>query len=230
MLKPTAIQHDGDHHSGAALAPRLSRRQILWGAAGLAGMSQAFGEEALRHETAEDALGPFYPLTLPKDQDFDLSLVAGHKARAQGQLLYVSGRVVNPRGEPIPNAVLEVWQANAAGRYAHPGDTSAAPLDPNFQGYARIRSGADGSYLLKTIMPGPYGPRTRHIHFDVRGKASRLITQMYFEGEAKNETDILLKMQEPEDRKTLISRPGTPSGKQERDAMVVSWDIVLAFG
>lgn len=226
MLTPTATQHDGDSHP----TPHLSRRQLLWGAAGLAGVPSAFGQEALRRETAEDALGPFYPLSLPKDQDFDLGLIAGHKARALGQLLYVSGRVVNPRGEPIANALLEVWQANAAGRYTHPGDTSKAPLDPNFQGYARIRSGPDGSYRLNTIQPGLYGPRTRHIHFDVRGRASRLVTQMYFEGEAANETDPLLKLQEPEDRKTLISRPGTPAATQERDALVVSWDIVLAFG
>lgn len=228
MLTPTAIQHDGHHH--VIGAPRLSRRQLLWGAAGLVATTQAFGDDALRLETGEDALGPFYPLTLPKDQDFDLSLIAGHKTRALGQLLYVSGRVVNPRGEPIPNAVLEIWQANAAGRYTHPGDTSDAPLDPNFQGYARIRSGPDGSYLIKTIQPGNYGPRTRHIHFDVRGKATRLVTQMYFEGEPKNEIDPLLKMQRPEYRKTLFSRPGTPTATQERDAMAVSWDIVLAFG
>lgn len=228
MLTPTAIQHDGDHH--AIRLPRLSRRQLLWGAAGLIGASAAWGEDAPRHETAEDALGPFYPLSLPKDQDFDLSLIAGHKTRALGQLLYVSGRVVNLRGEPIANAVLEIWQANAAGRYTHPGDTSAAPLDPHFQGYARIRSGPDGGYLIKTIQPGLYGPRTRHIHFDVRGRATRLVTQMYFEGEPKNESDPLLKMQAPEDRKTLISRPGTPTARQERDALAVSWDIVLAFG
>jgi protocatechuate 3,4-dioxygenase, beta subunit len=227
MLTPTAIQHDGHHHP--IWVPRLSRRQLFWGAAGLVGMSQALGEE-VRRETAEDALGPFYPLSLPKDQDFDLSLIAGHKTRARGQLLYVSGRVVDTHGAPIANAVLEIWQANAAGRYMHPGDTSDAPLDPNFQGYARIRSGPDGSYLIKTIQPGNYGPRTRHIHFDVRGKATRLITQMYFEGEPKNESDPLLKMQGPEDRKTLMSRPGTPTAKQERDAMAVSWDIVLAFG
>ncbi|HEY8880826.1 MAG TPA: intradiol ring-cleavage dioxygenase [Roseateles sp.] len=228
MLTPTAFQHDGDHH--AAPSPRLSRRQVLWGVAGLVGASPAIGEDALRRETAEDALGPFYPLSLPKDQDFDLSLIAGHKTRALGQLLYVSGRVLNPRGEPVPYAVLEIWQANAAGRYTHPGDTSDAPLDPNFQGYARIRSGPDGSYLIKTIQPGNYGPRTRHIHFDVRGKATRLVTQMYFEGEPKNEVDPLLKMQAPEDRKTLFSRPGTPTARQERDALAVSWDIVLAFG
>lgn len=228
MRMPTVPQQD--HHPHPALAPRLSRRRVLLGAAGLAGVSSAFGDEALRHETAEDALGPFYPLTLPQDRDFDLTRIAGHKARALGPLLYVSGRVVNPRGEPIPNAVLEVWQANAAGRYAHPGDTSTSPLDPNFQGYARIRSGADGGYLLKTILPGAYGPRTRHIHFDVRGKASRLVTQMYFEGEARNETDPLLKMQSAEDRQTLISRPGTPTAQQESGALAVSWDIVLAFG
>ena len=234
MLTPTTLQLDGPHHrhlaAPSSAGPGLSRRRILCGATALAGMPQALAGEPLRHVTAEDALGPFYPLRLPRDQDFDLSLVAGHKARALGQLLYVGGRVVNPRGEPIANAVLEVWQANAAGRYAHPGDNGSAPLDPDVQGYARIRSGADGRYQLKTIQPGIYGDRTRHIHFDVRGSATRLVTQMYFEGEAMNETDPLLKLQQPEDRKTLIARPGAPSGRQERDALVVTWDIVLAFG
>jgi protocatechuate 3,4-dioxygenase beta subunit len=138
--------------------------------------------------------------------------------------------MLNTRGEPVADAVLEIWQANAAGRYAHPGDDNKAPLDPNFQGYARIRTGADGSYRFKTVNPGPYAGRTRHIHFDVKGRNTRLVTQMYFEGDPLNEKDGLLKRRSAESRKTLISRPVTPTGTQERDALVVTWDIVLASG
>jgi protocatechuate 3,4-dioxygenase beta subunit len=226
MLQPTASQTDADHHS-----PLLTRRQLVAASAALAALPQlAHAEAAKLSETAEDALGPFYPLSLPADRDFDLTRMTGHKQHALGPLLYVSGRLLTPRGEPIANAQIEVWQANAAGRYTHPGDTSAAPLDPDFQGYARIRSAADGSYRLKTILPGAYGQRTRHIHFDLRGRQTRLVTQMYFEGEARNETDPLLKLQTPEDRKTLISRPASPSAAMERDALAVQWDIVLAFG
>ena len=239
MLTPTAAEEVSGHPRAAHIpqVAAVTRRGMLTasmamaGAALAGGIAPAFGQKPLLRETAEDALGPFFPLTVPADHDFDLTVISGKKGRALGPLLYVSGRVVNTRGEPLANALLEVWQANAAGRYAHAGDnTNKSPLDPNFQGYARIRTGADGSYHLKTVNPGAYEDRTRHIHFDVRGKNTRLITQMYFEGEPLNDTDPLLKAQKPDDRKTLISRPGTPAGKQERDALVVAWDIVLAFG
>lgn len=227
MLRPTAVQLDHHLHDPE---PGHSRRAWLRGAAGLLLASPVLADLAALRATAEDAMGPFYPLALPSDQDHDLTQLRGHSQRAAGRLLHVSGRVMTPRGEPIANATMDVWQANAAGRYSHPGDTSGAPLDPHFQGFARLRTGSDGSYRFKTVQPGLYGPRTRHIHFDVRGRATRLITQMYFEGEAANDTDILLRQQLPDDRKTLIARPGTPSATQERDALVVQWDIVLAFG
>lgn len=195
----------------------------------LAVAGHAHAAEKLR-ATAEDALGPFYPLSQPLDTDADLTRIAGRSQSAQGQLLYVSGRILTPDGKPLPKASIEIWQANAQGRYTHPGDDSAAPLDPNFQGYARLQSAADGSYRFKTILPGLYEGRTRHIHFDLRGRQTRLVTQMYFEGEPRNEVDPLLKMQSPEDRRTLISKPTSPSGTQERDALAVTWDIVLAFG
>lgn len=231
MLKPTAPQADLHDH-GPAPGTGLSRRLLL--STGLMGLTLAApvrAEEAGKlRETAEDYTGPFYPLQLPADRDQDLTRVAGRAQRALGQILYVSGRVLTPRGEPVAQAQLDIWQANAVGRYAHPGDTSAAPLDPGFQGFARLRSRADGSYAFKTVLPGLYEGRTRHIHFELRGRRSRLVTQMYFEGEPRNESDPLLKVQTPEDRRTLISHPGAPSGMQERDARVVSWDIVLAFG
>ena len=90
-------------------------------------------------------------------------------------------------GTPQANARLEIWQANAVGRYAHPGDTRAdAPLDPNFQGYADVRADADGRFRILTVRPGLYPvdglfQRSPHVHFDIRGRQRRLITQMYFD-------------------------------------------------
>ena len=238
MLLPTASEEESghDHSISSMQAAGVTRRGMLRasmaiaGAALSSGIAPAFGQKALLRRTAEDALGPFYPLTVPADQDADLTIIAGKEARARGQLLYVSGRVVNTSGEPMADAVLEIWQANAVGRYAHPGDDSKAALDPNFQGYAKIKSAADGSYRFKTINPGAYDTRTRHIHFDVKGRNTRLITQMYFEGEPLNDNDPLLKVRSAEAKKTLISRTVAPTGTQERDALVVAWDIVLAYG
>ena len=242
MLTPTATEDDFGHDHFelvAALArPRvrnITRRRVLsasvaMAGAALAGIAPVFGQQGPLRQTVEDALGPFYPLTVPADHDFDLTQVAGKDGRAKGQLLYVSGRVLNTKGEPVADAVIEIWQANAVGRYDHPGDDNKNPLDLNFQGYARIRTGADGSYQLKTIKPGEYGSRTPHIHFDVKGKNTRVVTQMYFEGEAKNATDGLLSRRSPASKKTLISSYGKPAGQQEKDALVALWDVVLADG
>ncbi len=84
----------------------------------------------------------------------DLTHVPGGNGRANGQLLSVSGRVLTTAGAPVPGVRMEIWQANAAGRYAHPDDTNPAPLDPNFLGYTVLTTGADGSYHFATIKPG----------------------------------------------------------------------------
>jgi len=86
--------------------------------------------------------GPFYPPRKPEDSDADLTQIRGHTGRAAGQVIDVSGRVLSADGKPIAGATIEIWQANQAGRYAHPNDTNAAPLDPHFQGYALLRTGS----------------------------------------------------------------------------------------
>jgi protocatechuate 3,4-dioxygenase beta subunit len=237
MLTPTAqqVELDDHHHQTVYSSVLWSRRSLIGGSLALAGAAMVgatptWAADPLLRPTDTDDIGPFYPQSLTASEDFDLTRMKGRKRSATGELLYVSGRVLNIKGEPVSNAVLEVWQANAAGRYAHPGDDSKSPLDPNFQGFARIRSGKDGGFRLKTIYPGSYGDRTRHIHFDVRGQRSRLITQMYFEGEPRNDSDALLKAHSDEDRKTLIARRGSPTGNQESNAVVAEWNVVLAFG
>ncbi len=111
---------------------------------------------------------------------------------AIGPRIIVHGRVVDENGRAVPGALVEVWQANAGGRYRHQNESYIAPLDPNFGGCGRVVTGADGSYAFQSVQPGPYpwpnGPndwRPAHIHFSIFGEAflQRLITQMYFEGD-----------------------------------------------
>ncbi len=243
MLKPTAtVEHDHQHHRAATLAScgGVSRRSMLTASAALAGAGLAsvatfaFGQQPPNLPTSDQIRGPFYPPRLPVDQDADLTVIAGRSASALGQVVYLSGRVIDMRGKPVANAEIEIWQANAAGRYTHPADRNPAALDSNFEGYAKIRAGADGRYSLKTVKPGAYPTplagwtRPPHIHFDIAGRASRLTTQMYFEGEALNDTDPLL--QQIWLKETLIARRGEPAGGQEAGAVAMAWDIVLIAG
>jgi len=242
MLNPTATIEDNHlHFEGAAAHPgtgwtrrgMLAASAAIIGAEWAGGMRLASGQQPALRSTNEQVLGPFYPVSLPADQDADLTIIAGRDARALGQLLYVSGRVTNLRGEPVVDAELDIWQANAAGRYNHPADQNPKPIDPNFQGYAKIRTGADGSYRIKTVKPGAYPvnsdwTRPPHIHFDVKGRTSRLVTQMYLEGEPLNDKDKFL--QGASRKEGLIAKYVPPSGQQESDALVGVWNVVLISG
>jgi len=123
---------------------------------------------------------------------FDADLTRQHGGEPLGERLVVHGRVLDGDGHPVPDTLVEVWQANAAGRYRHGGDRHPAPLDPNFTGLGRCLTGADGSYRFVTIKPGAYPWRNHdnawrpaHIHFSLFGRAfvQRLVTQMYFPGD-----------------------------------------------
>ena len=128
---------------------------------------------------------------------------------------------------------LEIWQANAAGKYTHPHDRNKAPLDPNFDGYATVVTDGEGRYRFKTVKPGAYPVvagyvRPPHIPFDITGRVNRLITQMYFAGEALNDKDPLLQRSWAKD--SLIARVLPPTKDEEPEALVVVWDIVLIQG
>ena len=125
--------------------------------------------------------------------------------------MIISGQVRNlDCSELIPNAIIDLWQANAAGRYRHPHDTNPAPLDPNFQGWAVVPSGVKGAFRFKTIFPGTYPAakgwtRPPHIHFKVSKKGYvELITQMYFPGEALNDKDLLLQRKGKQDQELMV--------------------------
>ena len=128
--------------------------------------------------------GPFYPISA-EEKDNDLTRVAGRTSRATGEIIRISGHVLDGTCNPIAGSSLEIWQANSAGRYFHPQDTSESrPLDPNFQGYARIQTDNSGRYSFVSIRPGSYKVTKRwvrppHIHFRVKRPEGRsLTTQM----------------------------------------------------
>ena len=143
--------------------------------------------------TPTQTRGPFYPLALPLDRDNDLVTVAG-QGLAKGEIVNVAGQVLDTQGQPVPGALVEIWQCDVFGRYHHPGDRRNVPLDPNFQGYGQYTTGTDGGYRFRTIKPVPYPGRTPHIHFQVSGSGiTTLVTQMYLADVPENDKDFIYK-------------------------------------
>lgn len=178
--------------------------------------------------TPPQILGPFYPFMHTPTDSGDLT--GGGKAA--GTVLYLSGRVLNKKGEPVVGARVEIWQANCHGRYAHPNDDTGEPLDPNFNGFAVTQTDAQGRYTFKTVRPKAYRVtadrwRPAHIHFNVIGKTEQLVTQMYFKGEEWNDKDSWLNSAARKD--ALITDPKPIAGK-EPGALAVEFDIILMKG
>lgn len=204
---------------------QLTRRAFA--AAGLAAAGLAVTGRGLAKElplTAESPMGPFFPLDMPADSDADMTWIKGHSTRATGTVIELRGRVLDMRGNPIAGSRIDLWQANAAGRYAHPSDIAKAPLDPHFQGYASIVSDAQGDWRIVTVKPGgydsPIGHRPPHIHFDVRGKSHRNVAQLYFPEDAEgNARDQLYK--------ALGAGAGTSLARRDAPSGNYHWDIVL---
>lgn len=206
-------------------APTLSpmRRTLLAGSAALMAMP-AFIREARAQGrlavTPSQTEGPFYPVTIPKDDDFDL-LKHGERRYAKGQAAWVGGRVLNPDGQPLKGGVIEIWQCDVDGHYDHPRDRGG--IDPDFQGFGRATLAADGSFRFRTIRPAPYPGRTPHIHTKIKlGRNELLTTQLYVEGEAGNARDGLWRRLPAAGREAL-TRPWVagPDGLQAEYTLVV---------
>ena len=179
--------------------------------------------------TPPQILGPFYPFMHTPTDSGDLT----GGGQAKGAILYLSGRVLAADGSPVAGAKVEIWQANAAGRYAHPNDDNlAAPIDEKFHGFAVTTTDSQGRYEFKTVRPAAYPAapgrwRPAHIHFSVTAKYEQLVTQMYFKGGEYNETDSWLNRASRKD--LLITDPKPVQGK-EPGAQAVTFDIVLTRG
>lgn len=194
--------------------------------------SQVLPGETLLPRTSDQILGPFFPLSTPS-KGGDLTKVAGRSGQAQGQVLHVTGRVLDRTGQPVRNGRINIWQANSFGRYTHPNDNNPAPLDPSFEGFAVVDTDDEGRYSLKTIKPGAYptGPtsiRPSHIHFEVFGKRERLITQLYFTGDPHHDKDRWLQSSRMPETIVMPMRDAQP-GMDPASKLVV-FDIVLMHG
>ena len=193
-----------------------TRRGVLLGAAGLA-VSTGAGAAVL---TPSQTAGPFYPEKLPSDSDMDLTVFAGGKA--QGDVIEVAGRVFSEKGQPLPDTIVEIWQANSFGRYHHSGDDSPQPRDPHFQGFGKVKADKDGAYRFRTVLPGLYPGRTRHIHYRlVKGGKTALVTQMYFpDDEAENARDGLYRWLGSETAHSAATARKSASGRLEFDIVL----------
>lgn len=214
---------------------KFSRRELLHmsvGVAGLAFTGSVLGQT--RVLTPEIQMGPFYPMVKPLDKDADLTMLTGHKKRAEGEIVEVVGKVLNGNGDPVKNARIEVWQANTHGRYSHGADTNTAPLDPNFQGFAVVSTDAMGRYRFRTVKPGAYPvspawKRPPHIHLDVFGKTDRLVTQMFFPDDPLNDKDAIF-LALGNGKAAAVASVMAPTPDIEKGATLLTWDIVLNKG
>ena len=168
--------------------------------------------------------------------DNDLILNFARNGEPIGERIIVHGRVLDENSRPVPNTLVEFWQANAGGRYRHVSDTYVAPIDPNFGGCGRALTDAEGYYYFRTIKPGPYpfrnyvnSWRPSHIHFSLFGSgfAQRLITQMYFEGDPLIPQDpILSTIPDANASKQLIA-PLDLNASVPLDTLAYRFDFVL---
>lgn len=176
-------------------------------------------------QTPSQTVGPFFSKALLHEGWNDLT------ARdAVGQTVVITGRVLDGDGAPVPDALIEIWQANAAGRYNHPDDVRDLPLDPRFSGFGRAGTDEQGRFRFRTIKPGPVpgvGGTMQAPHLNVsvfaRGLLKRLVTRIYFPDEPLNAQDpVLTSLPDVTRRTTLIARPASGGSGQD-----LHFDIVL---
>jgi protocatechuate 3,4-dioxygenase, alpha subunit len=173
--------------------------------------------------TTSQTVGPFFSIGMCRSIKQNLA-----DASVSGERVSIEGRVLDGEGKPVPDAILEIWQANSHGKYAHPEDDQGKPLDANFSGYGRVPTNAEGKFHFATIKPGqvpdPDGKlQAPHIVVSVfaRGLLRRLVTRIYFPDESANDSDFALKLVEPARRATLIAK------KLADGVGALEWNIVL---
>lgn len=199
----------------------LTRRRFVASAAMLGVPASAIRAQTARTPTPGMTEGPFYPEAFTPEPQ--LKLMRG-PLLGDATALSLVGRVLDRFGRPIEAARVEIWQCDALGHYTHSRDSRVAGRDPNFAGFGWTRTDAAGGYAFETIRPAPYPGRTPHIHFAVRApKFSRLVTQMFVEGVAQNQSDFLYTSMAAAQRSLVTARLGGAGSGQR-----ATFDLVLA--
>jgi protocatechuate 3,4-dioxygenase alpha subunit len=173
--------------------------------------------------TASQTVGPYFKIGL---EWLNCDNLAGEGV--SGERVTIQGRVFDGDGVPVRDAILEIWQANAHGKYAHPEDTQDKPLEPGFKGYGRVPTTALGGFRFATIKPGPVpgpegGEQAPHLLVSVfmRGVLRRMVTRIYFPDDPRNAADFILNLVEPARRSTLIAK------KSGGDPGTLEWNVIL---
>ena len=185
--------------------------------------------EALTQTPAQTE-GPFYPDKLPLDTDNDLLVINDAITPAVGEVTHLTGKVLDAKGDPLRNAVVEIWQCDKNGAYLHSGTDNRQKSDRNFQGFGRFTTGSTGEYYFRTIKPVPYPGRTPHIHVKVKHKGRDLLTtQCYVKGEPQNERDgIYRSIRNPKQRES-ITVEFAPMKESRVGELAARFDMVLGF-
>ncbi len=209
----------------------IGRRQFLGGAAmGVAALMVpgAFAEELTR--TPSQTEGPFYPNKLPLDTDNDLLIINDNITPGVGEITHLSGRLLDARGEPLKNVVVEIWQCDNNGAYLHTRSGNSESRDGNFQGFGRFLTGSTGEYYFRTIKPVPYPGRTPHIHFAVKVKGrDKFTTQCYIKGHAGNEKDGIWRgVRDPKAREA-ITVDFAAIKESKIGELAARFDLVMGF-
>ncbi len=220
--------------------PLLKRRHLLTSVAAVLALPAA---PALRAQAAaalsrtpQQTLGPFYPRNAserPRATDADLLTVEAGRLVTRGVPIYLSGRVLDLRGQPLANATIEIWQCDANAIYHHPAGGAEAERDSAFQGYGVAQSGADGSFDFRTIKPVAYPGRTPHIHVRVQAGRATLATQLYLPDDPGNARDFLYARLSPQEQAALALRltpTGTPAPHPLAQNTQFSAQVELVLG
>lgn len=219
----------------------MPRRDVLrWGLAGL-GVTVA-GSRLRAQETKPGALaeqlvltpkqteGPFYPVKLPLDTDNDLIIVNDSLTAAVGEITHLSGRILDSKGDPIRNVLVEIWQVDNAGAYLHDGTSNKEKRDKNYQGFGRFLTGSTGEYYFRTIKPVPYPGRTPHIHVAIKMKGrEKWTTQCYIKGHPGNEKDGIWKSVKDEKQRDAITVDFAPIKTSKVGELSARFDVVMGF-
>ena len=212
-------------------SPFVSRRAFLGSvafSAAVLSVPGALAEELLR--TPRQTEGPFYPDRLPLDTDNDLLIINDALNPAVGEITHLGGRILGANGEPVRNALVEIWQVDNRGTYLHTDSGNAERRDANFQGFGRFLTGSSGEYYFRTIKPVAYPGRTPHIHFAVKlPKQEAFTTQCYIKGDPRNARDgVFMGVRDPKARESLAV-DFAPVKNSRIGELAAKFDIVLGL-
>ena len=189
-----------------------------------------FADELTR--TPAQMEGPFYPNKLPLDTDNDLLVINDTITPAVGEVTHLTGKILDARGNPVRNALVEIWQCDAKGVYLHTRDSEPKKdqQDRHFQGFGRFLTGSTGEYYFRTIKPVPYPGRTPHIHFKIKhGKKELLVTQCYIKGHPGNEKDGIYMRTPAGKPREALTVPFEPVKGSKAGELAARFDLVLGM-